>query len=295
MPDSLKEPRLFERVQTMSDLIQILALPFLACCIMGAILSHLGIHVLKREIIFIDIAVAQIAAVGSIAAHLIFHAEQGALISYALSFSCVLLIAAFYATVRTRIVQISMEAVIGISYAVTAAAAMFLIGIQPGHAHAHEMLAGNLLWITSRHIFISLIVFIAAGVCFYLVRKPLADISEDYDAALARGAPVALWDFIFYAVVGAVITVAVRMSGVVVVFAFLVIPATTSALLFSRWVARMAVACAMTAVASASGLLFAYYLDFSIGPCVALFMGLILAVVAATVKLVGFGRIRVFE
>src|SRR4030065_827660 len=120
----------------MPQLIHILGLPFLMCLIMGTILAYFGIHVLKRDIVFINIAVAQVAAVGSIAAHLAFEAEEDTLISYLFSLGCVLLIAAFYAIARRKIIQISIEAVIGISYAITAAVAMFLIGIAPGHAHA---------------------------------------------------------------------------------------------------------------------------------------------------------------
>jgi len=169
----------------MSQLVHILGLPFLMCLIMGAMLGYFGIHVLKREVIFIDIAVAQVAAVGSIAAHLIFDVEEDHLISYLFSLVCVLLIAAFYAAARRKIVQISIETVIGISYAITAAGAMFLIGIAPGHAHAEEMLAGQLLWVTRSHIVLCLVVFSVVAAGLYIFRKPLSGISENYEEAIA--------------------------------------------------------------------------------------------------------------
>jgi len=147
----------------MIQLIQMLGLPFLICMMMGAILGYCGIHVLKREVIFIDIALAQIAAVGSIVAHLAFDAEEGTLPAYIFSFACVLAIAAFYAVVRSRIFQISIEAVIGISYAIAAASALFLIGVTPGHTHMEEMLSGSLLWTGLPEIIGSFIVFCAAG------------------------------------------------------------------------------------------------------------------------------------
>ncbi|NIP28107.1 MAG: hypothetical protein GWN55_11630 [Phycisphaerae bacterium] len=257
----------------MLQLIQMLGLPFLACIMMGAILGYSGIHVLKREVIFIDIALAQIAAVGSIVAHLAFDAEEGTLPAYTFSFGCVLSIAAFYALVRSRIVQISIEAVIGISYAIAAASALFLIGIAPGHTHMEEMLSGSLLWTGLPEIIGSLIVFCAIGFCFYIFRKPLLRISEDYHRALAGGMKVVRWDFLFYALVGVVITVAVRIAGVVVVFAFLIIPATTSALFSSRWGVRMLISWITAVIASIAGLLFGYYLDFSLGPAIAMFLG----------------------
>ena len=182
----------------MLHLIQILGLPFLMCLIMGTILAYFGIHVLKRDIVFINIAVAQVAAVGSIAAHLAFDAEEDTLISYLFSLGCVLLIAAFYAMARRKIIQISIEAVIGISYAITAAGAMFLIGIAPGHAHAEEMLAGKLLWVTQQHIVLCLVVFTAVAFCLRIFRKPLSKISQNYEGAITQGLKVVCWDLLLH-------------------------------------------------------------------------------------------------
>ena len=269
----------------MPQLIHILGLPFLMCLIMGAILGYFGIHVLKREVIFIDIAVAQVAAVGSIAAHLILDVEEDHGVSYLFSLGCVLFIAAFYALARRKIVQISIETVIGISYAITAAGAMFLIGIAPGHAHAEEMLAGKLLWVTWSHIGLCLVVFSVVAFGFYIFRKPLSGISENYERAVTRGRNVIGWDFMFYALLGVVITVAVRVTGVVTVFSFLIIPATISALFSMQWHVRMLIAFAATTLASLGGLLFAYYLDFSIGPAIALFLGAVLVAAALPPRL----------
>ena len=264
----------------MSELVEMLGLPLLACIMMGGMLGYAGIHVLKREVIFIDIALAQIAAVGSLIAHLAFDAEEGALLAYAFSITCVLFVALFYALVRRRVVQISIEAVIGISYAIAAAGALFLIALAPGHAHVEGMLAGSLLWVEWPHIISIFVVFSVAGFCFYIFRKPLLSISENYQDAIAKGVKVVWWDFLFYALVGVVITVTVRVAGVVVVFAFLIIPATISALFSSRLVTRMLIAWTAAITASIAGLLFAHCLDFSLGPPIALFMGCVLVAAA---------------
>ena len=264
----------------MSQLIQIIGLPFVMCLIIATILGYFGIHVLKREVIFIDIAVAQVAAVGTIAAHLLFDVEEDTLTSYVFSLCCVLLISAFYACVRKKVVRISIEAVIGISYAITAAGAMFLIGIAPGHAHAEEMLAGKLLWVTGGHIILCLIVFAVVAVCLYIIRKPLSKISENYEEATRQGMNVVLWDFIFYGLLGVVITLAVRVSGVVTVFSFLIIPATISALFSITWSLRMFIAWVAASLASLAGLLFAYFCDFSVGPAIAIFLGAALVIAA---------------
>jgi zinc/manganese transport system permease protein len=275
----------------MLQLLQIIGWPFLMCLILGTILSYFGIHVLKREVIFIDIAVAQVAAVGSIAAHLIFDVEEDTLVSYLFSLACVLLIAAFYAIARRKVVQISIEAVIGISYAITAAGAMFLIGIAPGHAHAEEMLAGRLLWVTWQHIVLCLVVFTAVAFCLYIFRKPTFRVSENYEGAVAKGLNVIWWDFIFYLLLGVVITLAVRVTGVVTVFSFLIIPATISALFSTHWALRMFIALAAATSASLIGLLFAYFFDFSIGPAIALFLGVELIIVSLIAKF-GWCRLR---
>jgi zinc/manganese transport system permease protein len=265
----------------MPPIIQILGLPFLACILMSSILGYLGTHVLKREVIFIDIALAQIAAVGSIAAHMVFKAHGYLVLTYGCSFGCVLLAAAFYAFVRSRTIQISLEAVIGISYAIATAAALFLVGIGPGgHIHIQHILSGSLLWTGWGQIIISLVVFLITGICFYLIRNPIAQISNNYQNSTAISLKVVVWDFIFYVLLGVVITLSVQIGGIVVVFAFLIIPATISATLTSRLAMQITVIWISAVLASLGGLLFAYHLDFSIGPAIALLLGFELIIAA---------------
>ena len=259
-------------------MIQVLGLALLMCLALAAMMAYLGIHVLKREIIFIDIALAQLAAVGAIVAHLVFHAHEGSALSFLVAFAFVLLAAAFYAFARRKVAQIPVEAVIGVSYAITAAGALFLVGVAPGgHLHVQHMLAGSILWVTWRDVLVCAAAFAAVGGLFRLFRGPLTKLSDDYDGAVREGLNVVLWDFVFYALCGLVITFAVRVSGIVVVFALLIIPATISALFSSGWRTRLLAAWAAGAVASVLGLLFAYRLDFSMGPSVAAFLGLELA------------------
>ena len=259
-------------------MIQVLCLPLLVCLALAAVMGYLGIHVLKREVIFIDIALAQLAAVGAIVAHLAFHAHEGSVLSFLVAFAFVLLAAAFYAFARRKVAQIPVEAVIGVSYAITAAGALFLVGVAPGgHLHIQHMLAGSILWVTWQDVLVCVAAFAAVGGLFRLFRGPLTKISDDYDGAVREGLNVVLWDFVFYALCGLVITLSVRVSGIVVVFALLIIPATISAVFSSSWRTRLLAAWAAGAVASVLGLLFAYRLDFSMGPSVAMFLGIELA------------------
>ncbi len=269
----------------MSQLLEMLGLPFLACLMMSGILAHCGMHVLKREIIFIDITLAQVAAVGTIIAHLAFHAHEDTLLSYGISFGCVLVLAAFCAVLRKDVVRIPIEAVIGVSYAIAAATAVFLIGLAPTEIHAEEMLAGSLLWIEAPDVVFALCVLVVAGFCFYLLHTPLLAISEGHRKGLSNGSHTPGWDFLFYAMVGLVITTTVRIAGVLIVFGFLIIPATISAMFSPRWGIRLLIAWVVAAVASIAGLVVAYCLDFSVGPVITLCMGVFLAVIAAIARL----------
>jgi zinc/manganese transport system permease protein len=262
----------------MLHFVELLGLPFLVCVAMTAILGYLGIHVLSREIVFVDIALAQIVAVGALGAHLAFGVHEHSLMTYVASLALALGAAAFYALARRKVLQISQEAVIGVSYAIAAAAALFLIGIAPGgHVHTQHMLAGSILWATWTDLLICTLVFGAVGVCFYVLRDPFHRISSDYDRAIREGMKVVAWDFLFYALLGIVITFAVRIGGVVVVFAFLIIPATTSALFTARVRRRLLVTWGAGVLGALLGLLFTHRLDFSVGPAVALFLGVELA------------------
>ena len=216
-------------------------------------------------------------ALGAIAAHLAFAAHAGSALSNVCALGAALAAAGFYAVARRKISQIPLEAVIGVSYAITAAGALFLIGVAPGgHVHVQHMLAGSILWTSLQDVLVCVLVFTVVGGCFYLLREPFGRISADYTKASREGMKVAQWDLLFYGLVSVVITLAVRIGGVVLVFAFLIIPATISALFSSRWRARLAVAWAAGVLGSVLGLLFAERLDFSVGPAVALLLGIML-------------------
>ncbi|MCG6922595.1 MAG: metal ABC transporter permease [Acidobacteria bacterium] len=262
----------------MLHFVELLGLPFLVCVAMTAVLGYLGIHVLSREIVFVDIALAQIVAVGAIGAHLAFGVEGHSLLTYVASLALALGAAAFYALARRKVLQISQEAVIGVSYAIAAATALFLIGIAPGgHVHTQHMLAGSILWASWTDLLLCVVVFGAVGICFSVLRHPFQRISRDYDGAVRDGMKVVAWDFLFYALLGVVITFAVRIGGVVVVFAFLIIPATVSALFTGHVGKRLLITWGAGTLGALLGLLFAHRLDFSVGPAVALFLGVELA------------------
>jgi len=261
----------------MTGLIATLGLPLLACLLMIAVLGYLGLHVLKREVIFIDIAVAQVAALGAIAAHMAFRVHADSPLASACAFGATLIAALFFAVVRRKISTLPIEATIGITYAIVAAGALFMIGKSTGgHTHIQQMLTGSLLWVSWRDIGWATLTFAFAGVCFRLFRHPFQQISDDYEKATDEGLKVIVWDFVFYALCGIVITVAVRLGGLDVVFCFLIIPATISALFSEKWGIRLVITWLSGIIASVAGLAFSLSMDFSAGVSVAFVMGIVL-------------------
>ena len=260
----------------MNAFFSIMAVPFAACVLMFLILNYMGIHVLMREIVFIDIALAQISAVGALVSMLIFGHNPA--IAEVLAFGFCLLAAAFFSFVRKKNFGISMETVIGVSYAITAAAALFLISKSAqGHTHAKHMFEGSILWATSRDISMSLAIFSACAAFFYIFRKKFLENSSKYMESVSTD----FWnDFLFYSLFAAVITLSVKMGGVLLVFAFLIIPVVVASLFYGGIQKRLIVSWAVSLIASATGLLFSYYFDFSIGPSIVAFLGLILALVS---------------
>ncbi len=261
------------------SMCMMLGLPFLACLLLTTMLGYLGLHVLKREVIFIDIAVAQVAALGAIAAHMFFNVHGDSPQALVCAVVATLIAALFFAVARSRVSQLPIEATIGITYAVVAAGALFLIGKSTcGHTHVQEMLTGGLLWVEWRDLMWTTLVFVLVGGGFVVCRGPLQQISDDYQGAMSSRRRVALWDFVFYALCGLVITFSVRLAGVVVVFCFLIIPATLTALFAVKWHVRMVIAMTTGVISSVAGLLFCHFLDFSAGVSVSLFLGVALVV-----------------
>ena len=269
--------------------LDMLLCPFTACLMLAPVLGYLGLHVIRREVVFIDMAVAQFAAVGAVAAHLFLHVGGGSPTAMTAAWVATVLAGIFYAVTRRYAIGFPLEAMIGISYASAAALSLLLIGKGTGgHTHIQQMLSGKLLWVSWRDVGWSAVWFGAAGGLAFVFRRAFQKISDDYEAALAAGMRVVLWDILFYAVCGMVITVAVRLAGIVVVFAFLIIPATVAILFAERWHIRLVVAAIFGIIAAAMGLTFCQLADFSAGVSVAFWLAVLLA--AAVIPRVVFFR-----
>jgi zinc/manganese transport system permease protein len=255
--------------------------PLAMCLVLTGIHGYLGIHVLSRKVIFVDLALAQIAALGSVVAALLGHSPTepgGATATYLFSLSFTFVGAAVFALTRMRHEKVPQEAFIGIVYATASALALLLLARSPGESeHIKEMLVGNVLLVTWPTIIKTAAIYAAIGAFHWIFRRQFLEISSDPEAAAARGRRVRFWDFLFYASFGLVITSSVAIAGVLLVFTFLVVPASISFMFSERLDARIVLAWSVGTACSAAGMLLSYFGDLPTGPSVVVcFAGLLI-------------------
>ena len=260
-------------------MIEFLWAPLLACLVLTAIHVYLGLHVLARGVIFVDLALAQVAALGVTIAFLAGHAIQSeAAYWYALAFT--LCGAALFAASRTRRAPVPQEAIIGIVYAVSAAAAVLVVDRAPqGGEHIKQILVGSILTVTPAEVGTLALLYAPIGLLHWLIRRPLLEISFDPEGSGARRA-VRAWDFVFYASFGVVVTSSVRLAGVLLVFAYLIVPATAAAALARSARGRLLIGWALGVLVSVGGLVASWTWDLPTGATVVVAFGVLVAAVA---------------
>jgi zinc/manganese transport system permease protein len=259
----------------MSNLLELMAAPFAACVVLVGIHAYLGMHVIQRRVIFVDLALAQIAALGATFSFLLGMSPHGSGAYFSLGFAVVG--AAIFAITRMRHERIPQEAIIGIVYAVALATAVLVADRAPeGAEHIKETLVGTILWVTWPTVVKTAVIYALVGGLHIALRKRFFQISFHPDRAYAEGHWVRFWDFIFYITFAFVITSSVAMAGVLLVFSFLVIPAVIATLFAVRIGARLAVGWAVGIAACLIGLVASYRLDMPSGPTVVSSLGIAL-------------------
>lgn len=257
----------------MIDVLTFLAAPFAACLVLVAILGYFGIHVLRRGVIFVDLALAQIVALGAIVSFFFDH-EPGSAATFYFGLGAAVLGAAIFSGSRMRRGRVPQEAVIGITYVVASAATILVADRLPEHAdHVKELMSGAILWVTWGTVLRNLLVCAAVGALHYALRRRFILISEAPEKAFDEGVAVRWWDFLFYLSFGVVITLAVEIAGVLMVFAYLVAPAIIAIAVSDRWSWRIAIAWALGVAASAFGLFASYQWDVPSGPAIVCSLG----------------------
>lgn len=255
--------------------------PLAACLLLPPLLVYLGLHVVKREVIFVDLALAQMATLGTCVA-LILGYQFDDRAAFWISLGVTFLGAALFSWSRSsRKRPVPQEAIIGITFVVAAAGVIILLSrVAGGKEELEHLLTGDILNVTRAEVGQRTGLFVVLATFFALFHRQFALISTDPDKAFTDGMRVRLWDFLFYAAFALVVVSFVRVAGVLLTFAYLIVPAVCGVMLRQGWMARLVVGWVVAATASLLGLWASYQLDLPTGAAIVCACGLLLILVS---------------
>jgi zinc/manganese transport system permease protein len=265
-------------------MLEFLAAPFVASLILTGIHAYLGVHVVERGVIFVDLSLAQIAALGATIALLlpISGGDAHAPVVYWISLAFTFLGALVFSTIRAKNARIPQEAIIGICYAVASAGAILAMSKATSESeHLKDMLVGNILAVSWAEVGKTAALYGAIGIFHYIFRHRFLAISMDHSGAANHGLSVKLWDFLFYASFGFVVTSSVSIAGVLLVFCYLIVPSVAAMLYADSIGRRLAIGWSMGTLVSALGIYLSLRLDLPTGATIVCTFGLVLAAMAA--------------
>ncbi len=258
---------------------EVMKWPLVACLVFPPLLVYLGLHVVKREVIFVDLALAQVATLGTCVALLLgYHFDDR--ITFWISLGVTFVGAAFFSWSRTSTKgAVPQEAIIGITFVVAAAGVILMLSrVAGGKEELEHLLTGDILNVTSGEIGQRALLFAALAAFYATFHKRFVQISSDPEQALASGVRVRLWDFLFYAAFALVVVSFVRIAGVLLTFAYLIVPAVCGTMLSDRWSRRLMVGWVVAVASSVIGLWSSYKMDLPTGAAIVCASGLLLAV-----------------
>ncbi len=274
------------------ELLTVMKWPLFACLTLPWLLVYLGLHVVQREIIFVDLALAQVAALGTCVAMFAgcdLHSWQ----SYAWSAAFTIVGAVLFTLTRSRHHRVPQEALIGIVYVVAAAAGIVILTqTAGGKEELQRSLVGELLVVPPDEVLKTIALYAAIGIAHYVFRRRFMAISMNHEAAARSGLSVVWWDFLFYVLFGFAVTSFVHIGGVLLTFSYLIVPAVCGNYLAGSWRGRLVIGWVTATVASLVSLCLTPLLDLPIGATTVCVLGLALLLAALTARLWRFKPAR---
>ncbi len=229
------------------------------CLILVGIHCYLGLHVLKRGVIFVDLSLAQVASLGSTVA-LLFHLDHHSPLNYFISLGFTFCAAAYFAWSKKYEKYISQEVLIALVYAFASSAVILVVNMMAhGAEHIKEILIGKILWVSWSDVFKTGAIYSIVALLHYIFRKQL------FAATHEEKGQSAFWDFLFFALFGVVITSSVGIAGILLVFSFLVVPALLSTLMMKTIKSQLLLGWAIGSILSLFGMALSYFLDLPAG------------------------------
>ncbi len=269
----------------MLDNLIFLAAPITACILLAGILSYFGNHILSRGIIFIDIALAQIAALGSMIGLLIGFADGSSSVEF-ISLIFTLLVISVFALTKFEKQVIPQEAIIGIIYGIGLGIAMLLAEKIPGGSnYITKTITGNILWVTWSDVWSSFILFAIIAVIHIFQRKHFIKISESKEDLPYSINKVRMYELLFYLTFGIVVVKSVPIGGIFLVFVLLIAPTAMATLFTQKWINRFIWSWVIGIIGSIAGIYISYEADISNGPAIVCLLG-IMVFVFAFVKII---------
>lgn len=258
---------------------EVMKWPLAACLVFPPLLVYLGLHVVKREVIFVDLALAQVATLGTCVALLMGHHFDDR-ITFWISLGVTFIGAAFFSWSRNSTKgAVPQEAIIGITFVVAAAGVILMLSrVAGGKEELEHLLTGDILNVTSGEIGQRGILFAALAAFYAAFHKRFVLISTDPEQAATTGISVKLWDFLFYAAFALVVVSFVRIAGVLLTFAYLIVPAVCGTMLAKEWARRLVIGWLVAVTASIIGLWTSFKMDLPTGAAIVCASGLLLAV-----------------
>ena len=265
---------------------EIMKWPLAACLLLPPLLVYLGLHVVKREVIFVDLALAQVATLGTCVALIMGHHFNDP-ITFWISLATTFLGAAFFSWSRAiKRHRVPQEAIIGITFVVAAAGVILLLSrVAGGKEELEHLLTGDILNVTVKDVLQRVGLFAALAVLYGAFHQRFALISTDPHEAEPHGLKVGLWDFLFYAAFALIVVAFVRVAGVLLTFAYLIVPAVCGVMLARTWINQLLIGWVVAGTASIVGLYASYRLDLPTGAAIVVMCGLLLALVSAGASL----------
>jgi len=266
----------------MTEILSVMLWPLVACLILPPLLVYFGLHIIRREVIFVDLALAQVATLGACVA-ILCHFDPHDWQSYAFSFAFTLIGAAIFTLTRMKEHhQVPQEALIGIVYVVAAAGGILLLNNSPhGNEELKQTLVGELLYLqTPGQVLMPFALFVAIGVVHFTFRKKFLAISFEPARAEKEGLSIRGWDFLFYALFGIVVTTFVHIGGVLLVFSYLIIPAVCANFLARRLIPLLAIGCGISTLGSVAGVYCSGAFNWPVGAAIVCVLGVVLLVTA---------------
>ncbi len=268
----------------MSEALSIMQWPLIACLLLPGILVYYGLHIVRREIIFVDLALAQVAALGMCLAILLKH-EPHEWQTYGWSLGFTFVGAAIFTLTRTQNHRVPQEALIGIVYVVAAAAAILMLSQSAeGDEELKRTLVGDILLVQPRDVFEAFGLYAVIGIIHFIFRRRCLLISFEPEKAAAQGISVRAWDFLFYVLFGFVVTSFVHIGGVLMIFSYLIVPAICANLLANSLRLMLLIGWLTATLASVLGLYVSYKNDLPTGASIVCALGLALLLVGLAAR-----------